>query len=86
MFPNNAHRISPAIAVYTVAVVAGLYGSTPAGRARPAFGGAPDAQAHLAVPAIHARAESFDRAERWRETLRRFGYEPAVIYAFAAAH
>ena len=86
MLPTSAHRISPAVAVSTVAVVAGLYGSTPAARARAVFGGTPHAEAHLAMPALHARAESFDRAERWRETLLRFGYEPAVIYALAAAH
>jgi hypothetical protein len=86
MFPNNSHRTSPAVAVYTVAVVAGLYASTPAGRARAVFNGTPHTDARLAMPAIHARAESFDQAERWRETLRRFGYEPAVIYALAAAH
>ena len=86
MFSTSAHRISPAVAVCTAAVVAGLSSSTPAGRARAAPGGGPHAEPHLAVPAIHARADAFDRAERWRETLRRFGYEPAVIYAFAAAH
>ena len=86
MFSTNAHKISPTVAGYTVVVVAGLYASTPAGPARAVFDGVPHAEAHLAVPAIHARAETFDRAERWRETLRRFGYEPAVIYALAAAH
>lgn len=29
--------------------------------------------------------DSGDRDERRRETLQRFGYEPAIIYALAAA-
>ncbi len=85
MFLNSAHRVSPAVAVYAVALVAGLSSSTPAARARTVLSGSPHADAHLALPAIHARADSFDRAERRREALRRFGYEPALIYAFAAA-